>query len=74
MALCGVDNLCWETTYKKIEITYFAAENNTKQQIVLTNTWKIMPAVRSYDVMGIRYHNYTPTTGTEWGQLIYSQI
>ena len=40
-----------ETTYKKMRTTISA--NGTKYRYKVTLTWKIMPAVRSYDIIGI---------------------
>lgn len=40
-----------ETTYKKMRTTI--AANGTKYRYKVTLTWKIMPAVRSYDIIGI---------------------
>lgn len=40
-----------ETTYKKLRTTI--AANGTKYRYKVTLTWKKMPAVRSYDIIGI---------------------
>lgn len=40
-----------ETTYKKMRTTI--AANGAKYRYKVTLTWKIMPAVRSYDIIGI---------------------
>lgn len=66
----------WETTYKKLTMTMFGVNPGSDSgytgiKFLLTNTWKIMPAVRSYDIMAFRYFNFIPNTSTVWGQLIY---
>lgn len=67
---CVEDNAveCWETTYKKLYMTIWGWGSNNiveEERIILINEWKIMPAVRSYDVIGVRYYNWQPTTA--WG-------
>lgn len=65
---------CWETTYKKLYMIIWGWGSNNiieEERIVLMNEWKIMPSVRSYDVIGVRYYNWQPTTA--WGdQTAYS--
>lgn len=65
---------CWETTYKKLYMIIWGLGSNNvveEERIVLMNEWKIMPSVRSYDVIGVRYYNWQATTA--WGdQTAYS--
>lgn len=65
---------CWETTYKKLYMIIWGWGSNNvveEERIVLMNEWEIMPSVRSYDVIGVRYYNWQATTA--WGdQTAYS--
>lgn len=56
---------CWETSYKKLTLNAWveASSTSTYLRLVLINTWKIIPSVRSYDVIGLRYYNYVPYDG-----------
>ena len=68
----------WETTYKKLTMTMQGVNPGadggyTGIKFILTNNWKIMPAVRSYDIMAFRYFNFIPNTSTVWGQLRYNE-
>lgn len=76
-ASCGVYDMCWETDYKKLSITAYGVDTpgvvgSTATKMVITNTWKIMPKVRSYDIMAFRYYNWTPDPNSAWGQLTYA--
>lgn len=51
---CG--NLCWETTYKKLQVTTSSLANGGFKLITETR-WKKMPKVKSYDVIGFRWEN-----------------
>ncbi len=58
---------CWETSYKKLHMVIWGS-GETKvetERIVLINDWKVMPKVRSYDVIGVRYYNWQLTNA--WG-------
>ncbi len=58
---------CWETNYKKLELfVWIDSDDSTSVRIVLINRWKVMPTVRSYDVIGVRYNNYTAYDA--WGE------
>ncbi len=62
---CEVGGLplgCWETTYKKLMLYSWVNGDigNLTQRFDVQNEWKIMPAVRSFDVIGIRYYDYNP--------------
>lgn len=48
---------CWETSYKKVGIQYELNPSTGVKRLVLVNTWKIFPSVRSYDVIGLWYNN-----------------
>ena len=53
---------CWETTYKKLMLYSWVDGDvgNLNQRFDVQNEWKIMPSVRSFDVIGLRYYNYNP--------------
>lgn len=63
---------CWETTYKKLEIIYQGATSTHNERLALINHWKIMPSVRSHDVIGLWYNQYFTRTGYE-GHNIYTR-
>lgn len=58
---------CWETAYKQVSLHIWSNTSNLKDtRLVLINRWKVMPSVRSFDVIGLRYNNgYTPYDA--WG-------
>lgn len=62
---------CWDTNYKKLALYIWRDEDDsTSMRIVLQNYWKVMPAVRSYDVIGVRYNNFVASNA--WGdQYVY---
>ncbi len=76
-ANCGLYKECWETNSKKLTIEAFAANPDpndggaTANLYLLTNTWKVMPKVRSNDIMAFRYYNWQPIPDSAWGQLMY---
>ena len=51
-----------ETTYKKLTTRIIADGSYYKYWCNLT--WKIMPSVRSYDIIGIGFNNYVKLLGT----------
>ena len=51
---CG--NLCWETTYKKLQVTTTTMTNG-EFKLVTRTQWKQMPKVKSYDVIAFRWEN-----------------
>lgn len=59
-----------ETAYKMLTLS--VAHGNTDASISLTNIWKQMPAVRSYDVIGLRLYNLSVLQGTQTGKQIYT--
>lgn len=63
----GVSVDCWDTSYKRLTLTAWVGtgSESDSMRIVILNSWKTMPSVRSYDVIGVRYVNYTPSTA--WG-------
>lgn len=73
IALYGVNH---ETTYKKLTLKQYivnvSSNGSYSLQFVLNNQWKIMPKVRSYDIIAFRFSNIVPTESTIWGQLKYS--
>lgn len=70
----GADTrLCWETTYKKLWIGLYSAGGVNDNTIYLTLTWKLMPAVRSNDVIALRYEGFTRNPNTETGYMVYKR-
>lgn len=68
--LCGTGHQCWETDYKQVDLNVWSyVDDPNAIRLVLVNTWKIMPAVRSYDVIAMRYTGATATTA--WGDQSY---
>lgn len=69
---------CWETNSKKLTIEAFGVNpdpndgGSTANLYLLTNTWKVMPKVRSNDIMAFRYYNWNPIPDSAWGQLMYA--
>lgn len=63
---------CYETTYKKIEIIYQGATSSHNERLALINHWKIMPSVRSHDVIGLWYNQSFTRSGYE-GHNIYTR-
>ena len=59
-----------ETTYKKLTLSV-STPSSTDHNFTLTCNWKIAPAVRSFDVMGIRFHNYRVVGGSQSGMQTY---
>lgn len=62
---------CWETDSKKLEIKMFAGSSG-RTKVVATNTWKVMPKIRSTEIMAMRFFNFTGTDGTQKGTLVYT--
>lgn len=58
-----------ETTYKKLVLTIL--NNSNMQNFSMTCNWKIAPAVRSFDVIGVRFHNYNLVGGSQTGMQTY---
>lgn len=63
-----------ETEYKYIKITQRGANPGadggyTATQFILDTSWKVMPKVRSYDIMAFRYQNFIGDPATIWGQI-----
>lgn len=57
----------YETTYKKITITVGCSGSISRKSVTLTTNWKIIPSVKSYDVMVIapgKTSMQLPTDGT----------
>jgi len=77
-AVCPVPSnfSCWETTAKKVvlEIWVLSSQSGDQYQAILTNTWKPgnMPAIRSYDIIAIRYNNWTASYGWSEQEFRYS--
>ncbi|MBR3523961.1 MAG: hypothetical protein IKN87_04720 [Bacilli bacterium] len=66
-----------ETSYKLINISMYGANPGpdggyTAINFILTTNWKIIPSTRSYDVTGLRFHNFNINLSTIWGTLRYS--
>lgn len=60
------------TSYKQLALSFIkTSEANHTALFVLTATWKIMPVVRSFDVIGARLSNMNVVNGTQEGQQIY---
>ncbi len=56
---------CWETNAKKVYMIVYDWGENNHVKVVVTNLWKTMPSVRSYDSIGLLYNNFTMDTA--WG-------
>ena len=60
-AVCGAG--CWETTYKTIQIELLDLGSTFNVRFFVT--WKILPAVRSTDFIGVRWNsNYSSASAT----------
>lgn len=67
---CG--NLCWETTYKKLQVETSSMANG-EFKLVTNLQWKKMPQVKSYDVIAFRWENKTSSFSLDdfYGVQIY---
>lgn len=61
----------WETNYKKLSIFFYTSYGPNDNKILLRNTWKTMPKIRSNDIIAMRYNGFTKITGTEEAYLTY---
>lgn len=59
-----------ETTYKKLTLSV-TTPSSTIHGFTMTCNWKIAPAVRSFDVIGVRFHNYEVVGGSQNGMQTY---
>lgn len=59
-----------ETSYKRIALG-FAKMSGTYAFVTFNAIWKIMPKVRSFDVIGVRLSNLDVVNGTQGGNQIY---
>lgn len=52
---------CWETNYKEITLSVWGPENHPSNNymIVFINNWKTVPSIRSYDLIGVSYTNFS---------------
>lgn len=71
MPILNDDGTYIETTNKRLEITLVGFD--PWNYVVLTNTWKGSPAVRSFDVIGIRGDGVDFRDGSQTGEQIYSE-
>lgn len=57
-------NDCWETNTKRLTVAYFSS---APTRIVVVNTWKSIPAVKSYDTIGL-FHDgkFNVTSAKGW--------
>ena len=63
----------YETTYKKITITISKSSSiSTERHVAVNLVWKIMPSVRSYDILGMRSSNGFFIQNTEYGTYTYT--
>lgn len=58
-----------ETTYKKLSI--YVSTSTSVHNVSTTCNWKIAPAVRSFDVIGVRFVNYSIVGGSQTGMQTY---
>lgn len=58
-----------ETTYK--ELTINVSTTTSVHNVTLTCNWKIAPACRSFDVIGVRFVNYNIAGGSQSGMQTY---
>ena len=58
---------CWETNYKQLTMSLWGPEINPEGHhlIVVINRWKTIPKILSFDVIGVRYTNFS--VATAWG-------
>lgn len=61
----------YETSYKRIALG-FTKTSGSYAFVTFNSVWKIMPAVRSFDVIGVRLSNLSVINGTQQGQQIYT--
>ena len=59
-----------ETNYKKIHLSAVPLGNN-RYSVTFNATWKRSPAVRSYDVMGMRFWNVALLEDSQSGTQVY---
>lgn len=61
------------TSYKQIGLTLVkTSEINDTAYFSFSAVWKIMPAVRSFDVNGVRFSNMERVNGTQQGKQVYT--
>lgn len=58
-----------ETTYKKVALS--AMSSGSSAGLILSCVWKIIPATRSFDVMGFRFEGSSVINGSQGGFQIY---
>ncbi len=59
----------YSTTSKKIEITLISG--STWHHVVTASTWKVIPKIRSFDVIGMRGYGFEFRDGSQVGEQIY---
>lgn len=59
---CG--SLCWETTYKKLQLEASTTDANGGFKMITRCTWKQLPNIKSYDVIAVRWQNGTSSFST----------
>ena len=59
-----------ETAYKRVQLA-LGATTSTTAFFTFSAFWKIMPAVRSFDVIAARLSGFTKINGTQQGKQIY---
>ena len=53
---------CWETNAKRIWIIY---QSYPQEMVMVYNTWKSIPSVKSYDTIGVLWDNFSMSSA--WG-------
>lgn len=60
----------YETTYKRLALTV-AQSSSTSAYVSFSTLWKVIPATRSYDVIGIRLSGADEVNGSQEGNQTY---
>lgn len=65
MSDCSTGAACWETNAKKVYLAIGSFPEEKSYMYILTNTWKSIPKVKSFDVIALRWNinggNFTVT-------------
>lgn len=63
--------ISYETNYKYIDIAATSATGSNSYSISLYVTWKMIPTVRSFDVIAMRFRNVAILEGSQSGTQVY---